>query len=94
MRMLLAVILTARTAEKMSNFLSIFRLSHDDVSPEATVADWRDAGQYAEAAAPSDASAGCYGGSEHIGVLPVVVPEHKLVQVEREVDGGSCPCRQ
>ena len=32
-----------------------------------------------------DASACCYDALEHIGVLPVVVPEGELVEVEREV---------
>ena len=39
----------------------------------------------AEASASSDASASCYSFAENVGILPVVVPELKLIQVQRQI---------
>src|SRR5438132_9688773 len=84
MRMGFMVILATRTTVKVSDFLPIF-LSHacDSVTSTAVATD--DAALPAEATAASDASAVCYRFPEHVGVVPVVVAEHELVQVEREV---------
>jgi hypothetical protein len=39
----------------------------------------------AEASASSDASASCYGSAEDIGVVAIVLPELKLIQIERQI---------
>src|SRR5437870_4618030 len=82
MRMRFFVIVTTRPAKEVGDFLSIL-LSHDDDS--TAVVDTDDAGVRAEAAAASDASAGCYGQPEHVVVLAVVEPKHEFVQVERQI---------
>src|SRR5213083_189996 len=86
MGMSLRVILAARTTVKASDFLPIF-LRHvtDSVSRGSIAVATDDAGQDAEATAAADASAMCYGTSEHVSVLPVVVPEHEFIEVERQV---------
>src|SRR5690349_11205530 len=69
MGMRLSVILTAWPAKEVRNLLSIFRLLSHDATPRVTVADTVDAEHCAEASAAKDASAGCYGRAEHVGVL-------------------------
>src|SRR5262245_51226985 len=84
MRMRFVVVVATRAAKKVSNSLRILGLSHR-FFPAAIAVDTSDAGVHAEARAASHASAGCYGGSEHVCVLAVVVAKDELVQIERQI---------
>jgi hypothetical protein len=71
MSVTLKVILSARAAEKMSDFLTIL-FSHE-VASAAIAVETDDVGVHAEASAATDVSAGCYRQPEHVIVLPFVV---------------------
>jgi len=82
------VVLT-RVAIEVENFLRVFDFRHNaspSESSDATEPAWN---CDAEASASSDASASCYGFSENIGVLAVVVAELELVQVKRQIFLGN-----
>lgn len=71
-RMGFKMVFTARPTVEVQNLLGVFRLRQGVVS-------------FAEVSAAWDASAGCYRGSENVGILAVVVPERKFIQVQRQV---------
>src|SRR5262245_2122020 len=81
------MVFTARPTEKVNDFLRRFKLSHDVSSSisGSVISTALAVVPCSEAQAIRGASAACYGCSENVDRLPIVVPKHKFVQVQRQI---------
>ena len=80
------MVFTARPTKEVKDLLPILSLWHNAFSCcVSRIQRSVEGAAFSEALARSDASVACYGSTEDVFVVPVVVPKHKLIQIERQV---------